>query len=106
MLLPIRLPMAMSRSFFGVSMMVVASLGAEVPMATMVRPTTASDTPSDRVMSTALAGAVLARELLLDGQAFALANVNHGDGVRHRCTHRWCRYTVRPRQVLLNHSTQ
>ena len=45
MLLPIRLPIAPSRSFFSVDSTVVASSGAEVPMATMVSPMKASDTP-------------------------------------------------------------
>ena len=52
-LLPMRFPTATSRSFFIVATIVVASSGAEVPMAIMVSPMIASETPSTVAISTA-----------------------------------------------------
>src|SRR4029453_18353368 len=53
MLEPIRFPTARSRSPRKVDTMVVTSSGAEVPMATIVRPTIASLTPSVLALATA-----------------------------------------------------
>ena len=49
-LLPTTLPMAISGFFFRAATMLVANSGSEVPPATMVKPMTASLTPSPRAM--------------------------------------------------------
>ena len=52
-LLPITLPTAISRSPRIVAMTEAATSGAEVPAATMVRPITSSETPSERAKAMA-----------------------------------------------------